>query len=93
MKESEDAILERERAEREMQIRRARAERAKREMKETIDAIIGRMLLERAVNVSDSEIERTLRNCVCGPALIKQAKHYRDQGLITDADIHATNNE
>lgn len=46
------------------------------------DAIIGRLIVEGAQDASDSELERCLSPCVCGPALIEAAKRLRDTGNL-----------
>lgn len=53
-----------------------------------LEPIIGRMRAEGAHDVSDDEIERTLRDCVSGRKLIAIARRLRDAGLLTPADVN-----
>lgn len=46
--------------------------------------IQGRMMAESAVDDSDSEIERCLSPCVCGPLLVNVAKYLRDEGYTVN---------
>jgi len=49
--------------------------------------IITKMRVERASSLSDSEIERVFNPCVAADELIKLAKQYRDEGILTEQDI------
>lgn len=51
------------------------------------NAIITKLRVERAISLSDSEIERVLGPCVAGIELVKLAKRYRDKGILTEQDI------
>lgn len=51
------------------------------------DAIIGRMIVEHASDLSDAEIARTLGPCVCGPRLIAVAKAMRECGTLAASDV------
>lgn len=46
--------------------------------------IQGRMAAEHARDLSDGEIERTLRGCVSPTRLIATAKRLRDAGLLAE---------
>lgn len=48
-------------------------EKVTRRKHELAAAIVGRMTVEHAADLSDAEIERTLASCVCGPKLIRLA--------------------
>ena len=45
-------------------------------------AVIGRLIVEDARDLSDAELERALSPCVGGHALVKTAKLMRDQGML-----------
>ena len=45
-------------------------------------AIISRLNSERAINLTDSEINRCLATCVGGYILPDVARHLRDNGII-----------
>ena len=51
------------------------------------NAIITKLRVERVNSLSDSEIERALGPCVAGIELMKLAKQYRDEGILTEQDI------
>lgn len=46
------------------------------------DAVIGRMIADGAKDTSDSEIDRTLANCVCGGWLPTLARVMRKHGVL-----------
>ena len=48
------------------------------------EAVIGRMIAEKAADISDAEIERTLGPCVCGDWLVTVAKVMRVRGALTN---------
>lgn len=50
-------------------------------------AIIGRINADHAADLSDAELERTLRETVGGASMVAMAKHLRDTGVITAADL------
>lgn len=47
-----------------------------------IDALIGKMQAEHAIDTSDAEIERTLSQTVAPDFCIKWAKQFRDEGVL-----------
>ncbi len=57
-------------------------------MKYVIEKINARLRAENALNLSDSEIERCLRDCVMGHKLIPIAKGNKDKLKITKAGNH-----
>jgi hypothetical protein len=58
-------------------------EKVTRRKHELAAAIVGRMTVEHAADLSDAEIERTLAACVGGSRLIRLAKELRDEGLLS----------
>ena len=55
-----------------------------RRRKESMRAsIVGKMGFERAMSLSDAEIERCLGGCAGRTVLIKYAKEFRDSGYMT----------
>lgn len=60
-----------------------------------LDAIAGRMLAEGATiaDLSDAEIERTLRPCVAGERLVEMAKTLRDEGDLEIAIARMTQDD
>tara|TARA_R110000823_G_C15540813_1_gene458100 strand:+ start:51 stop:506 length:456 start_codon:yes stop_codon:yes gene_type:complete len=52
-----------------------------------ISDIKGKLVVELAENLSDTEIERVFKNCVCDTLMINFCKNYRDRGLINNSNI------
>ena len=52
-----------------------------------ISDIKGKLVVEEAENLSDTEIERVFKNCVCDTLMINFCKNYRDRGLINNSNI------
>lgn len=55
-------------------------------------AISARMIAEHAADLSDAEIERTLRDCVMPTRLIALAKELRDAGLLGGVGLSVREN-
>ncbi len=51
------------------------------------NAIITKLRVEKVTSLSDAELERVLKDCVAGIELMKLAKQYRDEGILTEQDI------
>jgi hypothetical protein len=52
-----------------------------------LEAIIGKLSSSHATSLTDSELDRILLPCVCGPRLVPLAKKYRDEGVLKLTDI------
>lgn len=52
-------------------------------MEKWLDQIVGKLQAEGATSLADFTLERIFKGCVAGHELIKLAKKYRDNGVLT----------
>nr|EIU2701772.1 hypothetical protein [Pseudomonas aeruginosa] len=63
-----------------MQSQNTANSRAEKRRAELVDAAIGRLHVESALDLSDAELNRCLGNCVCPDMLIRLMQEEREKG-------------